>query len=132
MMTARLIVAIFSTLLEETALAVIVLWGLPQIDIYIPLPGLIAVMVVWVVISVAIYRMGSQALRRKPVIGLSDMIDSKGKVVSPLAPDGVIRIKSELWEARAAGRKIKTGEEVIVVGQDGLKLIVRKIGKKRG
>jgi len=130
-MTARLIVAIFSTLLEETALAVIVLWGLPQIDIYIPLPGLIAVMVVWVVISVAIYRMGSQALRRKPVIGLSDMIDSKGKVVSPLAPDGVIRIKSELWDARAAGRRIKTGEEVTVVGQDGLKLIVRKTGKKK-
>ena len=131
-MMARLIVAIFSTLLEEVALAVIVLWGLPQIDIYIPLPGLIIMMVAWVVISVTLYRMGSRALRRKPVTGLSDMVDSRGKVVSPLAPDGVIKIKSELWEAKTAGRKIKTGEVVTVVEQDGLKLIVRKIDKKMG
>ena len=132
MTTARLILAIFSTLLEEAALAVIVLWGLPQIDIYVPLPGLIALMVAWVVVSVMIYRMGSRALRMKPVAGLSDMVDSKGKVVSPLAPDGVIRIKSELWDARAVGRKIKTGEVVTVVGQEGLKLVVRKTDKKRG
>ena len=131
-MTARLIVAIFSTLLEEAALAVIVLWGLPQIDIYMPLPGLIFMMVAWVVLSVILYRMGSRALRRKPLTGLSDMVDSRGKVVSPLAPDGVIKIKSELWEAKSAGRKIKTGEVVTVVEQDGLKLTVRKIDKKRG
>lgn len=131
-MTARLIVAIFSTLLEEAALAVIVLWGLPQIDIYIPLPGLIIMMVAWVVLSVVIYRVGSRALRRKPLTGLSNMVDSRGKVVSPLAPDGVIKIKSELWDAKSAGRKIKTGEVVTVVEQDGLKLTVRKIGQKRG
>ena len=131
-MNVRLILAIFSTLLEEAAIVAIVLWGLPQIDIHIPLPGLIAVMVAWVAISITLYRMGSRALRRKPVIGLPGMVDSKGKVVSPLAPNGVIRIKSELWEAKSAGRKIKAGEEVIVVGQDGLKLIVRKTGKKRG
>lgn len=131
-MTARLIVAIFSTLLEEAALAVIVLWGLPQIDIYIPLPGLIIMMVAWVVLSVVLYRVGSRALRRKPLIGLSNMVDSRGKVVSPLAPDGVIKIKSELWDAKSAGRKIKTGEVVTVVEQDGLKLTVCKIGQKRG
>ena len=131
-MTARLILAIVSTILEEAALVVIVLWGLPQIDIHIPLPGLIALVVAWGAVSVIIYRMGSRALRRKPVTGLPGMIDSKGKVVSPLAPDGVIRIKGELWEAKSAGRGIKIGEEVTVVGQDGLKLIVRKVGKKRG
>lgn len=131
-MTARLIVAIFSTLLEVAALAVIVLWGLPQIDIYIPLPGLIIMMVAWIVLSVVIYRVGSRALRRKPLTGLSNMVDSRGKVVSPLAPDGVIKIKSELWDAKSAGRKIKTGEVVTVVEQDGLKLTVRKIGQKRG
>lgn len=132
MMTGRLILAIVSTILEEAALVVIVLWGLPQLDLYLPLPGLIAVMLAWVVLSITIYRMGSRALRRKPVTGLSDMVDSKGRVVRPLAPCGVIRIKSELWDARTVGRKIKTGDDVIVVGQDGLKLVVRKRGKKRG
>ena len=125
-MSARLILAIFSTLLEEAAIVVVVLWGLPQLGIHIPLAGLIAVMVAWGVVSVITYRMGSRALRRKPVTGLPAMIGSRGKVVSPLAPKGVIKIKAELWEATSAGRRIKAGEEVTVVGQDGLKLVVRK------
>ncbi|MBA7660512.1 hypothetical protein ES703_68514 [subsurface metagenome] len=125
-MSARLVLAIFSTLLEEAALVVIVLWGLPQIGIHIPLAGLIAMMVAWGAFSVFTYRIGSRALRRKPVTGLPAMIDSRGEVVSPLAPKGVVRIKNELWEAKSAGRKINIGEEVMVVGQDGLKLVVRK------
>jgi len=125
-MSARLILAIVSTLLEEAALVVIVLWGLPQIGIHIPLAGLIAMMVAWGVFSVFTYRIGSRALRRKPVTGLPAMIGSRGKVVSPLAPKGVIRIKNELWEAKSVGRKINAGEEVMVVGQEGLRLVVRK------
>lgn len=126
-MTPRLIWAIFSTLLEEAALVVIVLWGLPKLGIEIPLAGLIALMVVWGVISVIIYRMGSRALRKKPVVDLLPMIGSRGEVVSPLALDGQVRIKGELWQATSAGERIDAGEEVIVVDQDGLKLIVRKI-----
>ena len=125
-MTARLILAIISTLLEEAALVVIVLWGLPRLGVHLPLVVLIALMVALGVLSVTIYRMGSRALRRKPVDGLPAMIGSKGKALNPLAPQGVIRIKGELWEAKSTGRKIDTGEEVTVVEQDGLKLIVRK------
>ena len=117
-----------STLLEEVALAVVVLLGLPQIGINIPVPGLVAIMVVWGVAAVFTYRMGSRALQRKPLPGLPDMVGSRGKVVSPLAPRGVVRIRGELWEAKTAGRKIKAGEEVVVVGQDGLRLIARKRG----
>jgi membrane-bound ClpP family serine protease len=129
-MSGRLIVAIISTLLEEAALAAVVLWGLPMVGLDIPLAGLITLMAVWLAVSVFIYRKGSQALRRKAIIGLPDMIDSKGKVVSPLVPQGTVRIKGETWEAMSASRKIGVGVEVIVVGQDGLKLIVRKIDKK--
>jgi len=125
-MTARLILAIFSTLLEEAALVVVVLWGLPQLGIHIPLAGLIALMVAWGAFSIFTYRMGSRALRRKPLIGLPGMVGSKGEVVSPLAPKGVVRIKGELWESTSAGGRIDIGEEVTVVGQDGLKLVVRK------
>ena len=127
-MTGRLILAIFSTLMEEAALAVIVLLGLPHLGIHIPLAGLIVLMAAWGAFSVITYRMGSRALRRKPVVGLPDMLDSKGKVVSPLDPEGTIRIKGELWDAASAEGSINTGEEVIVVGQVGLKLVVRKSG----
>ena len=60
------------------------------------------------------------------MVGLPTMIDSKAKVVSPLTPVGMVRIKGELWEATSIGGTIDIGEEVIVVGQDALKLIVRK------
>lgn len=124
-MTARLILAIISTLLEEAAIAVIVLLGLPRLDIHIPLPGLIAVMVLWLAYSVVTYRAGSRALRRKPVIDIP-VIGSKGKVVSPLTPEGLVRIKGELWVAKSAGKKLDVNSEVIVMEQDGLKLVVRE------
>ena len=120
----RLILAIISTTLEEVALVVIVLWGLPQLGIQVPLPGLIALMVVWLVISVTVYRIGSRALRRKLLVGLPHMVGTRGKVVSPLSPEGLVRIKGELWAAKSAGGEMKSGEKVIVVEQDSLKLIV--------
>jgi len=130
--TTRLIIAIFSTLVEEAALVVIVRLGLPQIDINIPLPGLIVLMIAWGVVSVVIYRMGSRALKRKPVLGMTEMTDSKGKVVTTLNPSGVIRIRGELWEGKSAdGRRINTGSEVAVVGQDGLRLTVCRSKRKR-
>jgi len=126
MMTGRLILAIVSTLIEEAALVVIVLWGLPQLGIEIPVAGLIIMMVVWGACSVFMYRMGSRALRREPVVGLSVMVGSKGKVVRPLVPVGLVKIKGEFWEATSTSGRIGTGEVVTVVGQDGLKLVVSK------
>ncbi len=125
-MKGRLIIAIVSTVLEEAALAAGVLLGLPRLGIHIPLWVLIIVMLAWGAYTVITYRMGSRALRRKPVHGLTAMLGSEGKAVSPLAPEGMVRIKGELWRAKSASGRMDTGEEVIVVGQDGLKLIVRK------
>ena len=124
-MRARLILAIISTLLEEAALVAIVFWALPQIDVHIPLAGVIALMVAWGTYSIVVFRAGSRALRRKPLINLPEMVGGKGKVVSPLVPEGMVRIKGELWVAKSAGGEVKSGVEVIVVGQDRLKLIVR-------
>jgi len=104
----------------------VVLWGLPRLGIHLPLIGLIALMAALAAFEVITYRIGSRALKRKPVAGLSSMVGSKGKVVSPLDPEGLVKIKGELWQSSSGGRRINTGEEVIVVGQDGLKLIVRK------
>ena len=125
-MTTRLIVAIFSSLLEQAVLVAAVLWGLPKLGIEIPLPGLIAMTAALAAYNVIIYRMGSRALGRKAVAGLPLMVGAKGKVVSPLAPKGMVRIKGELWEAISLDAKIDVGEEIIVEGQDGLKLMVRR------
>lgn len=124
-MSGRLILAILSTLLEETALVAIVLVGLPELGIKIPLAGLIALMVAWAAITVIMYRAGSRALKRKPITGLEAMIGSKGKAVNPLEPEGLVKIGAELWRARSVKDKISVGDEVIVVAQEGSKLIVR-------
>ena len=123
-MSGRLIIAIVSTVLEEAALAVGVLWGLPKLGIHIPLWILIIVMLAWGAYTIITYRMGSRALRRKPVHGLTAMLGSEGKVVSPLAPKGMVRIKGELWVAKSASGRMDTGEALTVVRQDELKLIV--------
>lgn len=129
-MNLRLILAILSSLLEEAALVAVVLWGLPKLGINIPLAGLIALVLALTAYAVITYRLGSRALKKKPVAGLTDMVGSKGKVVSPLDPEGLVRIQGELWQCRSVDRRIDVGEEVTVVGQDGLKLIVRT--DKRG
>ncbi len=129
-MSARLIWAILSTLLEEAALVAIVLIALPEWDISVPLPILIIVMVAWATLAVIFYRMGSRALRRKPMVGLLTMVGGKGKVVSPLDPEGVIRINGELWRAKSAVGRIDVGEEIIVQRQDRTKLTVVKYDQK--
>ena len=126
-MVARLILAIVSTVLEEIALVVIWRWGLPQIGISLPPSTLIAVMVAWAAYATATFWVVTRTLKRKAVVGLPAMIGGRGKVVNPLAPDGQVIIKGELWMAKSASGNIDIGEGIIVVGQDGLKLIVRMV-----
>lgn len=125
-MTGRLILAIISTILEEVAIVVIVLWGLPQMGIEVPLWGLIIMIVAWATYSIFTFRMGTRALVRKQIVGFPGMIGTKGKVVSPLTPEGLVRIRGELWVAKSATGDMKPGGEVIVVGQERLKLMVRE------
>ena len=125
-MTTRLIVAIFTTLMEEAVLAAIVLWGLPHVGINLHVGVLIALMAALAAFAVTTYRLGTRALKRKLMVGLPGMVGARGKTVSDLAPEGTVRIKGELWDSKADGRRINAGVWVTVVGQEGLKLIVRR------
>ncbi len=131
-MTARLITAIITTLIWEAMLVAIWYWGLPLLGIELPLPTLILAMAVLGVYAVVSFYIGTRALRRKAVTGMADMVGSQGKVVSQLAPEGMVMIEGELWEAKSVEGNIDRGEEVKVVGQEGLKLFVRKSGKPAG
>jgi len=125
-MTGRLIVAIVTTIIEEAALAAIVLWGLPALGIDLHIGVLIALMAALAAFATFTYLMGSRALRQKPLVGLPGMVGARGRAVSSLAPKGTVRIKGELWDSIAEGGEIDIGADVIVVGQEGLKLIVRR------
>ena len=131
MTTARLILAIVSTVLEEVAIVVIWRWLLPEFGIELPLAVLIAVMVAWAVFGTALFVFTTRTLKKQAVVGLPTMIGSKGKVASSLAPEGLVRIKGELWGATSAEGNVDAGEQVEVVGEDGLKLVVRRVGTKK-
>ncbi|AFN04315.1 nodulation protein NfeD [Pyrococcus furiosus DSM 3638] len=66
-----------------------------------------------------------RAHRRKAATGKEEMIGSEGTVVEELNPEGMIKVRGELWKARSKdGEKIEKGEKVKVVGMEGLTLIV--------
>jgi len=125
-MNARLIMAIFTNLLYEAIIVAVILWGLPRWGIRIPLYGLILICVAFAVYGVMSFLAGSRTLRRKPLPGLTTMVGMEGQVVSPLAPEGFVRIGGELWNARAENGSIDAGADVIVIRQSGLKVVVRR------
>ena len=129
MTTARLILAIVSTAAVEVALFAIWRWILPEWGIEIPLAVLIGVMVAWAIFAVLDFWFVTRILKRQTIVGLPTMVGSKGKVARPLTPEGQVSIKGELWGAEAIDGNIGSGEVVTVVGQDSLKLIVRREDK---
>jgi membrane-bound ClpP family serine protease len=54
-----------------------------------------------------------------------NMIGNTGIVVKTLDPDGLAKFRGELWSCTAQTGHIEKGTRVIVVKQDGLKLVVR-------
>ena len=87
---------------------------------------IIVVMVAYAIFAVVDFLFVTRVLKRQSVVGLPTMIGSKGKVASPLDPEGLVMIKSELWQAESSEGHIGKGEEVTVEEQDGLKLVVRR------
>ena len=124
-MRGRFILAVISTIIEEAALAIIVLVGLPELGINIPLAVLVVLMIVWAAIATFSYRAGSSALKRQPLVGLGTMVGVRGKVVKPLKPEGLIKAGGELWRAKSIDLHIDSGAEIVVIGQDGRILLVR-------
>jgi membrane-bound ClpP family serine protease len=131
MTQARLIVAVASTSLEEVAIWAIWHWLLPELGIELSRSVLIGVMLAWAAFAVGLFMFTTSVLKKQAKVGLPSMIKSKGKTVCLLAPEGLVRIKGELWGATSTEGSITKGEEVEVVGEDGLKLLVRRIGPKK-
>jgi membrane-bound ClpP family serine protease len=123
---ARLVLAVISTTLEEVAIWAIWRWVLPDFGIEWPFKYLIAVMVAWAGFSVWLFTLTTRTLKRQGQAGLPSMVGMYGRVTSPLNPEGMIKITGELWGAVSDGESIAVGEEVLVVGENGLKLVVRK------
>ena len=126
---ARLLLAVITTTLEEIAIYAIWRWVLPGFDINLPVGALIGMMVAWGIFSVSLFVLTSNILKKQIPAGLPSMVGTRGKVTGALSPEGMVRIKGELWAAKSKTGTIKVGEEVEVVGEDGLKLVVLRASR---
>jgi membrane-bound serine protease (ClpP class) len=67
------------------------------------------------------------ALHRQPTTGMEGMMGAQGEVRQTLDPEGLILVSGELWRAAAEAGPIAAGQRVVVVGQEGFRLRVRKL-----
>jgi len=115
--------SIITSLVEEAALAAVVLWVLPELGINIPLWGLILMMLALGAYEYMSYLIGKKTLEKKPIV--SPDIGSRGITTTQLAPRGYVKIGSELWKAASTSSDMMDeGKEVVVVGVEGLTLLV--------
>ena len=124
----RLVLAIISTAAEEVAIWAIWRWLLPELGINLHVYVLIGVLVAWAVFGTWLFIFTTRTLKKQVTVGLPSMIGAAGKAAVKLAPEGMVKIKGELWSARSDEGNIDAGEGVVVIGEDGLKLLVRKAG----
>ncbi|UMZ72593.1 NfeD family protein [Natranaerofaba carboxydovora] len=68
--------------------------------------------------------------KKEPYMTKHGMLGYTGKVIKELAPEGLVKIRGELWRARSkSGEIIPIDVEVTVKEEDGIVLVVDKIGK---
>jgi membrane-bound serine protease (ClpP class) len=117
--------AVLSWMLEEILLAAFVLWLLPHFNVNIPLWGLAIMMIALAIYSGVMYRIGRQTFFIRPKVAADNLIGSEGRVTSPLAPDGYVKVQGVLWKAICNESELGVGDEVEVIGMEGLRLIVK-------
>ncbi len=122
----RAALAVLTTSGEETIIWAVWRFLLPELGISASRTVLYIAMGVWFVISVSIFTFVTRTLKhQKPAKGLS-LLGDAGTAVSDLAPRGTVRIRNELWTATSEDADIRAGEQVIVVGENRMKLTVRR------
>ncbi len=117
---------ITTTLLEEAALAAVVLWLLPMFGINIPLWVFILMIAALGAYAWVNYRLGRKALDKKPII--SPYVGSRGRTTTPISPTGYVRVDGELWPASSSST-INADEEIVVVGMKEMTLLVSSVEK---
>ncbi len=104
----------------------VVLWLLPRAGISIPVWGLITMTIALGVYNYINYRLNMRALAKKPIIWPN--IGSRGRTITPISPKGYVRVDGELWQASSSST-IDAGEEIAIVGREGMMLLVSPIEK---
>ena len=77
-------------------------------------------------------RMISSVAYRKRELGPQAMIGLEGRAIEKMSPHGRVRVRGEIWKARAVGGSLERGDEVVITGiGDGLTLMVEPLSRNR-
>jgi membrane-bound serine protease (ClpP class) len=117
---------VLASLLDDAAIALLILFVLWLLKIPISLSIIIFVVLFFVATAFTMHKLLIPALHKKATTGAEGMIGLVGKVVEPLTPNGLISVKGEYWKATSTGEDIAVGEQVEVVGLDGLTLHIKR------
>lgn len=131
---AYTLVSLVKVSLEELALAILLLWLLPRFGINIPIWLTIIFMVIWAGYSYLTSVLVVKVMDKATTTGLEALVGVKGITTTLLSPEGYIRIGNELWQACSKNGDIKSGVEVVIVGNERLTLFVihlKKTGQAR-
>jgi membrane-bound ClpP family serine protease len=117
-------VIVLVALIDDVAALVLVFVILWALDVEIPVYILVIIGLVAGTFIFFVHRAVVPSLRRRKVTGKEGMIGLSGEVTQALTPQGVIKVEDEYWKAKSRGGDIPVGEEVEIVGIDGLKVEV--------
>jgi membrane-bound ClpP family serine protease len=120
------LIGIFTTLgafLFFAAFSGIQYYGLAvQVEVAIAI-GLLVV----AAIVTYIFYVGIKAQYTHVQTGLEALIGSNGLATSDIKPRGEVRVLGEFWQAKTKDCEINTGQQVEVVGIEGMFLIVKPV-----
>ncbi len=96
----------------------------------VSIPLVVTVAILIAIMFSAILGFALRALKAPVRTGQKSLIGRQGIAMADFAPDGTVRVGSELWSAEKATstEAISKGERIEVVEVEGLRLIVKKTG----
>jgi membrane protein implicated in regulation of membrane protease activity len=118
--------SIISTVIEAALLAIGLIWVLPLFGVSLSWWWILIILVVFVIYSYIMYRIGHPTVLYEPVTAPESIVGTEGVVEKDLDPEGYVRVHGELWKASGGGSPLPKGEEVIVTRLDGMMLTVEK------
>jgi len=116
-------------LLDEAAAVALVFFVLWVLGIEVPLPIIIVVALLLGTVVFITHKAIIPTFRKKQITGAEGLMGLEGEVIEPLTPKGLVRVKGEYWKAKSVGENIAVGEEVEILGLNGLTLKVRLKGQ---
>ena len=126
-MKARSFLKLLALMADELVVLILFLLLLPTVGIGVLLTPLLVLVLVLLVkdILIAPYVLGGGAEKR-PEIGPESLLGGTAVVVEDLTPDGLVRLNGEVWSAKCVNGTAERGEEVVVIGVSGAKVLVER------